>query len=931
MIGEPVRCKTFVGREEELAFLMRRFSDVVDAKGALLLVSGEPGVGKTRLVEEFQKRLASESHWFVKGNCLQYLRSPYLPMLEVLRTLYSTPSDRDHLVDQAPPWLTLQQPQSVPQGETEWLKFSNFDNICNALRNLSRVRPIVVVIEDLHWADLGTGELLLYLSSRLDQSRLLFVVTFNTTSMSGLNPLMPIVVNLERSGAPRIHVEPFTHNEMRVFSQRLLDNRLPIAAETVRKIEELAEGNPYYAEELLCAALQRRLVGSQDSSDLPASLKATVLERFRQLTKSERRILEHGAVIGRRFEITFLARIVEAPVADVVRALRHARELQLISEGDTISSIYTFRHELTRAVIFNELLAVETLALHERIATELEQLTDNRTVELAYHWAGAGNVDKAIYYNELAARAAGSVGAHGEEAHFLRRALDFATAPGQQRASLCESLAYALYILGEAEESRIWLENAVSQYRALGNREKVAQMLLHVARQRWLDVHTTESLELALRALAEARRLGPDLRFTARIAVARFCALLSMTNESLQHLNAAQRIKGITNPTLVAAFHDVLGIVKGNLGDIDSAMVHFRVATERVTESPDAEAKILAWNNYGYLGSWLGLCDVATACYDQALTIAVEQGCNMRAAFVSLGYARTLMRFGRLVEAKKLLDQAISGGINAPIIRLLLSEIGIPLGLMLEDEELLGYCAREDSLSLALESGESERLGPVAAAFADYEGVRGDMEKAAAILRSALNMLNSADQSWWMLSRVGLYCGAPEKELARKMLLESTERAPTHVAARACLNLFDALSLRVGDPTLAVGPGLLAAEDFARLHWTPYEAYALEVAGETNRARSIFECIGNLRDAHRLAKKSPAHHRGRHSKVLTAREKQVADLVVQGKTSKQIANDLGISEHTVVHHLESAFNRFGIRSRAQLAAIMVQAGNDAAS
>ncbi len=933
MIAQHVRCRAFVGRKDELAFLIQRYREAADGKGALLLVSGESGVGKTRLVEELEELLTAESHWLVKGNCLQYLRSPYLPILEIMRTLYSAPpvkNQRSKTPGEPPSWLTAQQSSSVPHGETDSLKFSNFDNISNALRTLSRVRPIVVVIEDLQWADLGTGELLLYLATRLQHARVLFIVTFSTTAMTELNPLLPIVVNLERLGAPRIGVEPFTHSEMRAFSQRILEGRIPIPAEMLRKIEELAEGNPYYAEELLCAGLQRRLEGSGDGSDLPASLKGTIIERFRQLSMPERRILEHAAVIGRRFEIEFLARIVQAPLTDVVRTLRRARDLQLITEGEAAPSTYTFRHELTRAVIFNELLAVETLGLHERIATELERVAENRTVELAYHWAAAGNAGKAIHYNERAAAAAGSVYAHGEVAHFLRRALDFAP-PGQQRASLCESLAYALYILGEAEESRVWLESAVEQYRALGNREKVAQMLLHVARQRWLDARTTESLELALRALAESRGLSPEIRFTSRVAVARFCALLSMTSESLEHLNAAEKIKGITDPTSIAAFHDVLGIVKGNLGEVDAAVAHFTIATARVTESSNAEAKILAWNNYGYLGSWLGLCDVATTCYDRALTIATEQGYNMRAAFVSLGYARTLMRFGRLAEARTLLDRAISSDIGAPIIRLLLSEIGIPLGVMLDDEGLLNYCARDDSLSLALESGESERLGPVAAAFADYVGARGDTEKAAAILQSALGVLRTADQSWWMLSRVGVYCHAKERTLARDMLLESTRKAPSHIAARACLNLFDAISARRdGDPSHAAVPGLKAAEDFASLHWLPYEAHALEAAGEVDRARSIFESIGDLYDARRLTKSS-APHRGRHSTILTAREKQVADLVVQGRTSKQIAGELGISEHTVVHHLESAYNRFGIRSRAQLAAIMVQAaGNTAA-
>ena len=515
--------------------------------------------------------------------------------------------------------------------------------------------------------------------------------------------------------------------------------------------------------------------------------------------------------------------------------------------------------------------------------------------------------------------------AYGDVAHFLRRALDFATEPGEHRASLCENLAYALYICGDATESTVWLEKAVSQYQALGNRHKTAQMLLHAARQRWLNVHTTESLELARRALAEVDHRDTELRFATYVTVARFCAMLSMTGEAFEHLEAARKIKGIHDANLIAAFHDVLGIVEGNLGKIDSALDNFDKATTTVAGSEDPEAMILAWNNYGYLASWLGKCDLARSCYDRALAIATGRGYVMRTAFVSLGYARTLMRFGMLAEAKVLLDGAISSGVNAPIITLLLAEVGIPLGLMLDNSELLSYCARAEALELALQSGEPERIGPVALAFADYAAVQGDILKSKAILKAALGALKSADQCWWMLSRVALTCDSTEMHEAHQMLMDAVNRVPQHLAAQACLHLFEAYAARrSGDVKRSVASATRAANMFEEMQWRPLLAEALEVARRSNDALKIREEIGDIRFARRLesakARRSGGERRG---SKLTPREQDVAGLVSKGMTSKEIAEELGISEHTVIHHLESAYDRLGIRSRAQLTAIIV--------
>src|SRR5579863_8306535 len=209
----------FVGRAAELALLGSRYREMLRGRGGLVLISGSPGIGKSRLIEEFRREVESDNPWFAIGNCVDYLRSPYMPLIEVLQKFYHRSNLRQTAGNSNKkgtpwPWLSINQGQtseSIARLDFDpSVKSERFQNVVNAFRWLSQARPIVAVLEDLHWADVGTCELLQYLASRLADSRVLFLVSYRPDSLSSAAALTSNVIDLERHALERVYLQPFS-------------------------------------------------------------------------------------------------------------------------------------------------------------------------------------------------------------------------------------------------------------------------------------------------------------------------------------------------------------------------------------------------------------------------------------------------------------------------------------------------------------------------------------------------------------------------------------------------------------------------------------------------------------------------------------------------------------------------------------------------
>ena len=351
-----------------------------------------PDSGKSRLIAEFCNSQAY-SRWKIGyGACLEFASRPYGPVLEVLSRIEGAPFDLS----------------------AAGTKREQFDAIADRMAQIASRTAAIAVLEDLHWADAATLELLGYLATKLHRMRVLVIASVRGDELHADHPATAGIAKIARYAcATRIELGPLRGVELQTFINEALGG-IALPDETRRAIALAADGNPFFTEELLKNAVERN--SPQDRyrrrGDLPQTIRATLLERLRPFDEAERRVVAQAAVIGRSFGLELLAATLETEPRTLLPTLRRARDLQLVEE--VTPELFRFRHGLTRDVIYGEFLGAELQPRHRTIALALESAPlERRSLEaLAYHWWAAKDASHAIRYNELAGDAAAGIHAH---------------------------------------------------------------------------------------------------------------------------------------------------------------------------------------------------------------------------------------------------------------------------------------------------------------------------------------------------------------------------------------------------------------------------------------------------------------------------------------------------------------------------------------
>src|ERR1700678_2973330 len=355
-----------VGREGELTRLLMLLNDAEAGRAALALISGDAGVGKSRLVCEVSDRARSLGFTVLAGQCAELGDSvPYLPLADALRGAAQVPGVQDALVSR--PALSRLLPdggdRSVDGDRSELGRQQMFGAVLGLLTELAASQPVLLVLEDLHWADASTRDLVTFLSRMLHRERVALLGTYRTDDLHRRHPLRPVVAELRRlPSVTSVELGPLDASAM----VEHLTEHLPagqVDAAELNDIVARAEGNAYYAEELLASSADR------DGGHLPAGIAALLLNRVEKLSDDAQRVLRTAAVAGRRAsdELTRIASGLEP--GEYEEAVREAVAHQLLvpdhAEG------YAFRHALLREAIYADLLPGERTRLHAAMSTLL--------------------------------------------------------------------------------------------------------------------------------------------------------------------------------------------------------------------------------------------------------------------------------------------------------------------------------------------------------------------------------------------------------------------------------------------------------------------------------------------------------------------------------------------------------------------------------
>jgi tetratricopeptide (TPR) repeat protein len=453
--------RAFVGRKKELADLWQGLADIQGGYGSLFLISGEPGIGKTALTEEFIAGVAERDARVLSGRCWESGGAPaYWPWVQCLRALVgeSEPGmlttqlgvGAADLAEIVPELRQLNPDLPRPlSADAEGLRFRLFDAITTLLREEARTKPLILVLDDLHAADASSLLLLRFVAQTLSDTRLAVVATTRSSDRHVTVSLAGTVAELAR--AQRFHhirLGGLSHEEVAELVAAAGD--VAASEALVDRIYMRTDGHPFFVSEIV-----HLLATGNDLDVLPQGVRAVVSQRLALLSEGCRELLAVASVVGREFGIDVLAAVSGVEPAHVVDHLQEALAISMLLALPSTPGRYRFAHEIVRDVLYGELPAARAMILHRRIAEALESVyaaeLDPHAAELAHHFAvaaPAGTAGEAVRYATRAAERARDQLAYEESVRLFTTALN---AHELQPAAAAETRCDLLLALGDAQ------------------------------------------------------------------------------------------------------------------------------------------------------------------------------------------------------------------------------------------------------------------------------------------------------------------------------------------------------------------------------------------------------------------------------------------------------------------------------------------------
>jgi len=518
-----ILCPELVGRDGELATLDALLREAMAGPGRAVLVAGEAGVGKSAVLRAFAERARTAGTRVLVGECTEIeARQPFGPFVEIgsaaVRELSSGSEERlrsagaVELLGVGPGRITAWG--TGPLDETE--RYRVHAAFAQLLGDLATRGPLVVAVEDLHWADEATLELFPYLARRMREHQVLLVGTYRSDELHRLHPLNHVLAELTRARlAEDVPLRRLTLEETGAVIRAALALSRPPTSEFRRALQERCQGNPFFIEEVLRALVERGDLSYRDGAwrrtkdvialAIPVSVRDAVQQRMRLLSPEAQRAMRVAAVIGQHFDFELLHRVTGLSETALLKALHSAVDSQLVEEGTATDSEeqYFFRHALTRESVLAELLQRERRLLHRAVGEAIEASPGAAACseELAYHFDQARDHERALRYHELAAREAVRVFAFARAAQHLERAVELAEDYDPSLGELQLRLADAALQASDIPRAVRAAEEAHRLFKRAGDVRRSGATLSRLSMYRWQLGESGRASELAAEAV----------------------------------------------------------------------------------------------------------------------------------------------------------------------------------------------------------------------------------------------------------------------------------------------------------------------------------------------------------------------------------------------------------------------------------------------
>ena len=533
MLAEQLVCPLHVGRDAPLTAGFHALDRVQGGHGNTLLVSGEAGIGKTRFVRAMVERARTLGFVTLQGACFEADRAhPYAPILDLVRVLSATASPAlaaHYFAPAATEFVTLLPelrsvfPDVEPResGDPEEERRRLFHSFTEAIQALGRTQPVLLVIEDVHWSDDATLDLMLHVARRISTDAVVLALTFRSDEVGPR--LTRLLADFDRARcASEVGLRPLAEPEVELMLQAIFGKRHAFGAAFGEALHGITEGNPFFIEETLKALLVEGDLTQADGTwrarplenvRIPRTATEAVDRRLESLTPEAKRVASIAAVAGRRFDFDLLQAVTGQDEAELLARIRELVTAQLVVEET--ADRFAFRHALTREAMRARLLVRERVALHRAIAAVLEKEPGADDDARAYHAFEAGSWDDARRYGILAGNRAMALSAPREALrHFDRAIMSTHNAGHEADASLLISRGRAHEILGAFHQSNDDFAAALVAAREGGDRLAEWQAL-HALGMLWSARDYERAGAYRREALAFARTIG-DTSIVAR-------------------------------------------------------------------------------------------------------------------------------------------------------------------------------------------------------------------------------------------------------------------------------------------------------------------------------------------------------------------------------------------------------------------------------
>ncbi|MBZ2198133.1 AAA family ATPase [Ruania sp. N2-46] len=614
-----------VARGDELARLREIWAQAAAGSAAAVLLPGDAGVGKTRLVTEFAAEVRAGGGYVLTGHCVGLGESapPYLPVVEILEQI----RDADPAILEDRHALASLVSRSGADRPTEQLPL--FDSFLGVLSTLSAERPVLLVIEDLHWSDPSTRDLITFLVARMSEQRLTVVLTYRSDDLHRRHPVRPMTVELGRMRrVERLELDPFSPEETRAFARELaLLDHLGAGADEhlIADIARRSEGNAFFAEELLSSA--------RSATGLGDALADVLLGRIERLGPNGQRLVRTAAVSGqRRIRHSTLRAVLDLTDDELEDALRDCVQLHVLVADPDGDDSYEFRHALLREAAYSDLLPGERTRIHAAYASLLAQLRlPGWRGAQAYHASRANDLPTALAAHVGAADEAAQVGATADTLAHLESALALwqavpepATVSGTDELHLTIQASDAAVAAGQVDRSLAFARSALKLADAEGDVAARASVRRRLAK----ILYSVDQWPEAQSVIADAWDLIRDEPTSAERAwVLSTLAFGELKDSSRGYAEAAiadARASGDGGAEADAL--TTLAYMQLSDGEVDRALTTLEEARMRAAEVGAFEVELRAVFNLTVGQFELGELEAAATQLDRGLARAAETG-----------------------------------------------------------------------------------------------------------------------------------------------------------------------------------------------------------------------------------------------------------------------------------------------------------------